>query len=303
MLKELENRVKIEGILEEIDLKTVTYAKDGKNRDAISGRIIVRVEQQINGEDKILSVPVHVFVNKQKNDGGLNPAYTNMEEVMTSWVSIAAGGMENADAVRITGAKLTVNEFYGKNDQLVSQSRVSASFATKISREQCKPEASFSAIFAVGDKGYVVDKDGVETSKYRVKGIVPRFNGSVDVVEFYAINPNVVSAVSSYWEKGDTVKANGKLNFTSTTETVQTPVDFGEPIETTRTISVSEFIITGGSQAPIEGEMAMDGNDIQAALTARQEYLTQLKAKKDSKATAAPATATAASFKDFNLGF
>ena len=34
----------------------------------------------------------------------------------------------------------------------------------------------------------------------------------------YAQSANVIDAVKTYWEIGDTVKANGRLDFSATTE-------------------------------------------------------------------------------------
>ena len=73
-------------------------------------------------------------------------------------------------------------------------------------------------------------------------------------------------------------------------------VDFGEPQEETRTVSVSELIITGGNATPLEGDFALDANDVQEALAARKAYLAELK---DKKATQ-PAKKTA---KPLDFGF
>jgi hypothetical protein len=60
-----------------------------------------------------------------------------------------------------------------------------------------------------------------------------------------------------------------------------------------RTVSVSELIITGGTQTPLDGDFAFDEDEINEALKARQAYLAELKEKaKDKepkKASAAPA--------------
>lgn len=304
MLRELENKVKIEGILEEVDLSEITYVKDGRNAEAIRGSFTVRVETEINKEPKTLSVPVHVFVPKYKKDPSnvVRADYLKLKEMMTSWVSIAAGGLENADCVRVVNARIQSNEFWGRKGELVQQVRIQGSFVDKVPKDKLKPEATFTAIFAVGDEPqYEVDKDGVETKKFKLRGIIPNYNGTVNVVDFYAYNPGVISAISSYWQKGDTVKASGVLNFTYSTETFVPQVDFGEATPQVRTVSVSDLIITGGSATPIEGELAMDGNDIKEALAARQAHLEELKTKKP--ATAPAAISDTPSFKDFDLGF
>lgn len=279
MLETKENNVKVEGILSEIDLKDNTYTKDGKQVESVGGSIKVRVTQKINGVETELEVPVHLFSTKYTKAGKLNPAYESICQVKDKFVSIAAAGIDEADRIRITGAEIRMNEYYSQDGRLVSFPRITASFVKKIKKEECNPTATFSIIFYVGSKGFELDKDGVETDKYKFMAAVPRFGGKVDVIPFYAINKGVIDAVSGYWNEGDTVKALGVLNFSSKTETKLVEVDFGEPQEQTRTVSVSELIITGGVAAPMEGEFAFNAEDIKAALAERNNDLAALKEK------------------------
>ena len=302
MLESKENSVKIEGILSEIDLEAGSYVKDGKTVEKIGGSIKVRVTQTLNGQESELDIPVFMFANKMTNKGTPNPAYASIERVMNEYKSIAAVGIDAADRVRITGANIRMNEYYS-GDKLNSYPRINASFVTKITDlSKFAPEATFSVIFAVGNMGYEHDKDGVEVeNRYKIRGILPQYGGSVDVVDFFATTPNVIDAVSSYWEQGDTVKVNGKLNFTSKTEETVTQVDFGEPRVERKTISVSELVITGGSQTPLEGDFAFDMDEIHTALEARQARLAELKEK--AKAKDGKAAPKAAPKKNMDLGF
>lgn len=306
MLKAAENMVKIEGILSEVDLEKGSYMKDGKTHERISGTIKIKVNQVINGVEKELDVPVSLFANKLKNDGAPNPAYASIEKIKNEFVSIAASpnGIEGADRVRITNGNIRMNEFYNQNGVLVSYPRISATFVSKVANSQdFSPEASFSSVFVIAAMGHETDKDGVDIpDRFKVRGVIPQYGGAVDVVDFIAVNPNVIEAVSSYWTEGDTVKINGKLNFSSTTEERLVKVDFGEPRKEKRTINVSELIITGGSQTPLEGDFAYDSDEIHAALEERQSRLAALKANQksnDKSASAKPAKK--ASFS--NLGF
>ena len=305
MLESKENSVKIEGILSEIDLETGTYNKDGKTIEKIGGSIKVRVTQVLNGKEVELDIPVYMFANKLTNKGTSNPAYASIERVMNEFNSIAAVGLEKADRVRITGAQIRMNEYYGQNGNLNSYPRINASFVTKITDlTKYAPEATFSAVFAIGSMGYETDKDGVEnTNRYKIRGIMPQYGGSVDVIDFWATTPNVIDAVSSYWEQGDTVKINGKLNFTSKVEETLVEVDFGEPRIEKKTISVSELIITGGSQTPLEGDFAFDMDEIQSALEARQARLAELKAKQKAKDAKPAASAKPTKKSMADLGF
>lgn len=279
MLRQAENRVKIEGILNEIDLEARTFTKkDGTPMDGISGSIIVKVNQKIGGEDKELMIPVHVFSYKTTNAGKPNPAYESLMRVKNEFVSVAAAGNEDeADRVRITGANIRMNEYYSQDGRLIAFPRINASFINKINKADCKPEASFSAEFVVAQKKEEVDRNGEPTGRYVINAVLPQYGGMVDVIPFYAETESVINAVSQYWEEGDTVKANGRLNFTSKTETSYEEVDFGEPIERTRTISVSDLIITGGSQTPLSEDFAYSHDEIQSALADRKARLEAMK--------------------------
>lgn len=301
-LRQAENSVKIEGILSEIDLKTGSTVKNGKTIEYIGGSIKVRVSQMINGQQTDLEIPVYMFSNKLKNDGNPNPAYDSIHRVMTEYTSIAAAGIDAADRVRITNGNIRMNEYYGQTGTLNSYPRINASFITKVTDlTKFNPEASFSVVFVIAAMGPETDKEGVAIeNRFKIRGILPQYGGKVDVVDFYATNPNVIDAVSSYWSEKDTVKINGKLNFTSTVEEKMVEVDFGEPRMERRTVSVSELIITGGTQTPLDGEFAYDEDEIANALKERQAYLADLKTKAKAK-EAAPKAAPAK--KGFDLGF
>lgn len=294
MLREVTNNVKIEGILSEVDLKYGSYVKDGKTVETIGGQIKVRVNQVVNGEEQHLEIPVHMFSNKLTKKGTVNPSYTSIETVMNDYVSIAAaGGEAGADKVRITRGKVTVNEYYNQQNQLISFPRISANFISRATGE-FKPEATFEMEFAVSNMAYEVDKDGVEVEPQRlnITAIVPQFGGKVDVIKLVATNPNVINAIESNWEKDYTYKAYGRLNFSSKTEKVIQEVGFGEPVEKVRTITVSDLVITGGNPDPIEGDFALDINDVIQGLNERKARLEALKTQNKSKK--APAAAPAA---------
>ena len=299
------NIVKIEGILSEIDLKYGTYKKNGVDTKTVGGVIKVRVNTVINGDNVELEIPVHMFSTQYTNAGTANPAYESIERVMNEYVSIAASDIEHADRIRITRAQISMNEYYGQNDNLVSFPRITASFVSKIKKDECKPTAEFSVTFMVGSKGYEVDKDGVETDRYKIVGMIPQYGGKIDVVPFYAINPGVIDAVSNYWNEGETVKATGKLNFSSKTETYEVKVDFGEATQGIRTISISDLVITGGSSTPLEGDFAINYDDVKVALEDRKARLAAAKEKSKNKGTAgsAPAQTAASGNKFQDLGF
>lgn len=280
MIRQAENIVRIEGILSEVDLNYGSFTKKttGEQVNSIGGSIKIQVNQNINGKETTLEVPVHMFASEYTNKGQKNPAYQNIEKIKNEFTSIAAaGGVQGADAVRITSGKIVMNEFPNRMGEISSYPRINASFINKIRQDEMKPEATFTATFVVGKKAAEVDKEGVETGRFKITGVLPQYGGKVDVVEFITANPKVIEAIDQYWNENDTVSAIGRLNFSSHTETVVKEVDFGEPQETVRTFSVSELIITGGSATPLEGERAYDMNEIKAALAERKNRMDAMK--------------------------
>ena len=285
MLRQAENKVKIEGILAEIDIKPGQFNKNGQTMESIGGSIIVKVTQKISGEEKELAIPVHMFASKLTNAGKPNPAYESIKKVADEYVSIAASpnGEEGADRVRITSGNVRMNEYYSQDGRLISFPRVNASFVTRINKSECKPEATFTAEFVVAAKNEEIKNDE-PTGRYRIDAILPQYGGKVDVVPLYAQSAGVIDAISTYWNVGDTVKANGRLDFSATTETIIEEVDFGEPVEKTRTINRSDLIITGGSQEPLEGDFAFNNSEVQSALADRKARLEAQKDKDMSRA-------------------
>lgn len=305
MLRQAENRVRIEGILSEINLKYGSYVKNGATVDTVGGDIKVLVNQQINGEDVSLIIPVYMFASKLTNAGKPNPAYASIESVMKEYVSIASGaGEAGADRVRITSGSIRMNEYWNQQGQLVSFPRVNASFVGKATGE-FRPEASWSMEFAVASMDFVTDADGVEVEpkKLRIKVLVPQYGGKIDTMELYATNPRVIDAITSYWENQKTYTAKGRLNFTTTTQKIIEEMDFGEPEERIRTTTVSELVVTKGTQAPLEEEMAFAPAELAAALKEHKAYLETLKDKTASKPKNTPAPSGTSAHEAFDLGF
>ena len=307
--RQAENKVKIEGILSEIDLKYGSFQKNGAEVESIGGSIKVLVEQVINGEEVTLEVPVHMFSTKYTKAGKVNPSYTSIETVMKEYKSIAATGDKSvADKIRITNGQIKMNEFVGQNGSVVSYPRITASFAARAVGE-FKPQATFTLEFVVSKIDRVVDKDGVEVepAKLAVDAIVPQYTPdgaaamNVDLVPLYATSNSVIDAIEQYWNAGETFKASGRLNFSTRTETVKQEVDFGEAQESVRTVSTSELVITGGSQAPLDGDYAFDIEDIKGGMAARKAKLEDLKNGTKSMAKKAPAQSTSKGKQD--LGF
>lgn len=305
MLTEIKNGnvVKVEGILSEMDLASKQFTSKIDPSDvynAITGSFIVRVDDP-NGERPTSYIKINVFAKEFTKAGKPNPQYEQFESLIKNGVSIAVGGIDNATCVRVSGGRLSSNDYYNKQGALVSSVRVEASFIDIIPRDAMRPSATFSVVFMVGSKGFEVDKDGIETDRYKVVGMIPRFNGEVDVINFVVLNPNAIDAISSYWNEGDTVKAEGRLVHTMeevTSIATETASYFGEAPEQKKYTRINrDFVITRGTPNPLEGEFAINYDDVKEALARRKA---RLEAEKEKRSAAASAP-KAKNFSDFGF--
>lgn len=281
-MRQAENKVRIEGIVSEIDINETSFTKNGQLREAIGGKVTIRVKQVISNEERVLEIPVHCFATKTTNKGTPNPAYDSIIKVQKEYNSIAScGSEEEADCIRVTGGDIRMNEYYSQNGNFVSFPRINSSFFQKVRKDELEPEATFNVQFVVTNKAEEVDANGDVTGRYIITGALPQYGDVVDVVKFYCESEGVINAVSTYWEIGDTVQAHGKLNFSQKTETITEESDFGDAISRQRTISVSEPIITGGTQEPLGDELSYTNDEIRDGLARRKA---KLEAEKDKAA-------------------
>lgn len=285
-LKQSWNKVEVEGVLVSKDISRRTYtATDGRQKEAISGSITIRVEQTINGEKVVCDIPVSVFANKFTREGKENPSYTSIDKVLTEYVSLSAvDDPTRATKVRLNQATIQMNEFYGRDGKLISYPRIRASFIQSVTDNNFTPKASFDMEIVVLNSKDEVNANGETTGRYFLQGATIQYGNALDVVPFYVTNEKAINYMKSYWNEGATVRVAGTLNFTSVVEKKVTEMAFGEDKVEEYTRSVSELIITGGSE-PYDEDKAYTVTDVQEGLKNRQARLTDLKEKNGKRPT------------------
>lgn len=303
MLREAKNAVYVEGILSEIHANYGSRVANGKTIDYISGKIIVRVEHIVNGAPVTSEVPINIYANKfKKGTNDLNKLYLGFETVINEFKSIAAVGLEQADAVRISGASLQQNVFYNTNGQEFNTTQIRANFIKRVPRSNLKPQVNFVAeIFFAGHRD-IEDEEGMPSGKIEITGVVPIYGGRIEVHKFTTSNPDVVDFFTSTVQKYDTLQVNGQGVFTSEEIARTIPVAVGEAPVRTYTKRHQEFLIEYCS-FPYDDDLAFDVDEIAAAKAVYEARLAEKKQKdmnrQASKVTPAPSQAV--SGKD--LGF
>lgn len=297
--KAADNTVEIEGILSEVDLQKSEFEKNGAKEPCIRGSIKVAVDQEINGVMTNLEIPVNIFVSKHSKSGGIHPAWQAYEDMVEGkgYTSIAAGGKENASRIRLTSAKLQENLWPSKSTgEIVSSTRIMGSFCNPV-KSDFKPEAIFYGDIVIGSIVDEVDKEGVETGRLLIKGLIPQWGGKVDSINYVVAKPEAVDHIKNYWNQGDTVRIRGIVNYSSKTVEEVEQMGFGENITHKSTVFVNELIITSGSASALDEEISYEVESIQKGLEDRKARMA------DAKAKAAEKSKTAKKQDDFDLGF
>lgn len=272
MLREAENNVIVEGIVSEINLEV----KDVQGKKAITGNLVIEI-----AENAICTVDV--FANELKKDGGENSTFKGLNTVMNEYKSIAKVGKEEADKVRITGAKITVNDYYNGADVLKSDVKVNTNFINRLKAgEEFNPRAEFAIETFIHKMNDEVDSNGDVTGNKIISGLVPVYDGKIVPMDFIIKDQEIIQGIESLYEPGQTVKLYGDVNIAISTTKTLVPVAIGKPKEVIKTLTTRELIVTGGSEPYLEDNPNVFAVEtVKNAMAAREEMLAELKAKKD----------------------
>lgn len=285
-MKESLNQVDITGIVSEINIRDI----DKGDKKYIAGDVIVRVEEK--GE--VSDIPVSFISADTKKDGTPNKLYQNLQQLKT-FNSIASAGVEGATRVQIRGAKINENLFMPQNGtDVVSTTRISSNFFTKVNATNFKPESRFRVtmkVIRISNEEKMKDGEPVETGRLIIQGALVGYGDKVDVVKFVVENEQAINFIKVNYKEGDTVQVGGRLRYTEEEYTQTTEVGFGEADTRTFTRRTREFLIERGSAEPLDEENAYSDDDIKAALAERKQRMEKVKeASQQPKPQAAPAT-------------
>ena len=307
MVNEMRNYAIVEGILSEIGIEKASFTdkKTGNLVACIRGDLKIRVNMPIvsGGEVKELEVPVRFFTKQYTNSGAEHPGYTGLMNIIEHGKSIAAVGLEQADAVRITGCKIAMQEYYTADGRFMTFPSINGSFVTVIKKEDMEPKAKAEVEIVVQQFKDIVDKEGLETGELQIIGAHVGYGEYTDLIPFTTSNPKYIAAIRAQYSEGDSMKIVAALNFSSRTEKFYEEVAIGDPIERTRTVNVSDLVIA--SIAPAEA-MVNDINEaeLRECLKKRDARIAALKDKAGQKKAAAPVAAKAkAAESKIDLGF
>lgn len=292
-MKQTENSVTITGLLSEMNLERNSYLNKNTNAamECIRGSITIRSNIEIDHTPVVVEIPVNFFVNKYTKQNALDGRYDSLDKFMSKAQSIAMVGEAEADVVSVYVKQdaIAENAYFSQDGRLVSYPRINGSFINVRSRDYLgsREVAEFHVTTFIKNIVPEISADGDETGRLKITGVVGKWGGAANVLEFYTANRSVSEGFSGLYRVGDTAPLIGKLKFTTSTEKVQEQMAFGEAQTSTRTTRLSELVITSG-MAPLEGDFGLSIDEVREACAARDVYLEGLKRKNAASAVKQP---------------
>lgn len=307
-VKEMKNYAVVEGLLSEINLEKKVFVDGaGKSHNTVQGSITVRVTQEVErgGGEVPLEVPVRFFAKSLTNAGNENPSYTSIVAILENGQSIAVVGEDEADAIRVTGARIGMEEYYPPGaTRLISFPSITGSFINTIGKADMVQKANFEVECVIDRMESLLDKEGVpvEPATMQLVGIHVGYGEYTHVIPFLSRRTDINQGIQAAYAAGDAITLSGKINFSSTTETYLEPVEIGDPIEKQRTIRISELLIAGVAPRDMTSEI-YDPVEIKACLAKRIARLEENKAKAMQKSGQTTAPRVAEGKEKPDLGF
>lgn len=286
-MKRMINTEHIEGRVYQHNLikKTVqnqTSANFGK--EFISGNIEVAVD-----ENGLVIIPVHfTYVTETTNQGNKNATYFNLDKIINENNTWITNGKDAATKVRIDTA-LSVNDFYGRDDNLVTTKVNEGGFVSIISelgpeneRNTFTTDILINQVTRVeADPERNIDKDYVI-----IKGAVFNFRNDLLPVDFIVRNPDGMD----YFEDLGATNANpiltkvwGRIDCRTLSNEVKEETAFGEESVRTFEKKVKEWIVTGGAKVPYDfgDETVLTEAELKKAMQDRELKLADVKKRKE----------------------
>ena len=321
-MRRVANKVQIEGYLRENNLELI---RNDKQEEVIRGSRVVAL-------DNVRSCRAQFYVSRFNT---LKPgettrqeskAYSRLVELLPgNTISISSlmkdqaamtfdVAKESATKVWIIGA---LQEYIRKDEkgEVISSTTIkglTAGIKTESDKHPFTQKAEFEVEMYIEGKRPEM-KDGEETGRIVLTGLIPEYDDSVSRIEFVTELGDATDYIEENYNVGQTVKVYGDvINTYVRVEKEGGGHTFGRTLEPQyETTFTSERQIFGGTATPLDedDENALKKAEIKAALALRQQKIDNMPAKDDAPKAVNPKkgftetpTAPAAPKKKFTFG-
>ena len=293
-MRRVANKVQIEGYLRENNLELI---RNDKQEEVIRGSLVVAL-------DNVRSCRAQFYVSRFNT---LKPGETTRQESKAygrlvellpgNTVSISSlmkdqaamtfdVAKESATKVWIIGA---LQEYIRKDEkgEVISSTTIkglSAGIKTESDKHPFTQKAEFEVEMYIEGKRPEM-KDGEETGRIVLTGLIPEYDDSVSRIEFVTELGDATDYIEENYNVGQTVKVYGDvINTYVRVEKESGGHTFGRTLEPQyETTFTSERQIFGGTATPLDedDENALKKAEIKAALALRQQKIDNMPAKDD----------------------
>lgn len=286
-MKKAINTERVEGRVYEHDLaiKTVQNQQSQNfGKEFIAGTLQVATD-----EEGLNVIPVHfTYVTETTKSGGKNSTYTALKKIINDGRAWVTDGKDGATKVRIDTA-LALNDFYGRDDNLVSAKTNEGGFVTivtDLSPENERNTFTEDMLITSVTKVEANPDNNIEADYVSVRGAVFNFRDALLPVEFVVRN----AAGMKYFEDLGVTPANpiftkvwGRINSTTTVVERTEESAFGEAAVKTFERKTKEWTITGTAKVPYEygDETILTEEQVKKAMQDREVYLAEIKKRAD----------------------
>lgn len=286
MKNKFENITHIEGYVYEHDLKLKTSGPNSKN----PGTQFIAGDLKVATDENCLNViTVHfTYVTPTTSNGKTNATFTVLNNIIEKvYKTVMETGKEGAVKVRIDSA-LDLNDFYDKDDNLVSAKRNEGGFVhviTDLSEE--KARNTFKTDMVITNVRRIeADEEKNLPEKVIVKGAVFNFRKALLPVEFSATSEGAMNYFESLEASASNpvfTKVWGRQVSTTVIFTHVEESAFGEPEVREVKSSRKDWVITGAATEPyVWGEEeTMTNEDLKKCLADRELHLAEVKKRRD----------------------
>ena len=293
-MRRVANKVQIEGYLRENNLELI---RNDKQEEVIRGSLVVAL-------DNVRSCRAQFYVSRFNT---LKPGETTRQESKAygrlvellpgNTVSISSlmkdqaamtfdVAKESATKVWIIGA---LQEYIRKDEkgEVISSTTIkglTAGIKTESDKHPFTQKAEFEVEMYIEGKRPEM-KDGEETGRIVLTGLIPEYDDSVSRIEFVTELGDATDYIEENYNVGQTVKVYGDvINTYVRVEKEGGGHTFGRTLEPQyETTFTSERQIFGGTATPLDedDENALKKAEIKAALALRQQKIDNMPAKDD----------------------
>lgn len=302
-MKKMTNSVHAEGYLYKHDLKKKVAGAQAKNPgvEFIQGTVDVATNENCTN----IVTFYFTYVTPTIKSGGENKNYTMLNKIIDgTYKSVMSDGKENAAKIALD-SNLAINDFYNKQDELVSAKRNEGGFINLVSElnEDEVKRATFKVdMIITGTKEVEPDPEKDLPAKVILKGHIFNFRNEMMPVEFTVLNEGAMSyfvglEASSTNPVFTQISGNQVSLIYKTVKTEESA--FGEDLVTEVERSRKDYVVTWCRKEPYDwdDEGTILASEVAQALANRQVKLAEIKQKdeeyKKSKQSSAPAPVTA----------